>query len=95
MKKPPKVKFETDIVMGERYRDSQSEFEGVATGVFFYQFGCERVNLEAFDAQRNTITSLGFDAPRLIHIESGKAARVKRTGGPGLNTEDRNNPAAR
>lgn len=91
-KKTDKTAYESDIIMGELYRDSQTEFEGIATGVFFYQYGCERVNLEAYDPQRKSITAIGFDAPRLVHVESGKVPEVKRTGGPGLLTESRTDP---
>lgn len=39
--------FKSDIKLGERYKDTQTGIEGTATAVSFYQYGCERVNLEA------------------------------------------------
>jgi hypothetical protein len=86
------MKYKSDIIMGETYRDTQTEFEGVATGVFFYQYGCERVNLEAYDPERKVIQAMGFDAPRLQHVATGKVAKVERTGGPGIGTESRTWP---
>ena len=77
-----KHKYETDIVLGEKYQDTQTGYEGVATGIHFYQHGCERATLEAFDENRKNIQELSFDAPRLKHIESGKVATTEKTGGP-------------
>lgn len=84
-----KTKYQSDIILGETYIDQQSGFEGVATAIYFYQFGCERVNLEAFDDTRKQINSIAFDSPRLTNKKTGKTAKVTRTGGPGLTTEDR------
>lgn len=81
--------FKSDIVMGQRYRDSQTEYEGIATAVYFYQYGCERVNLEAYDTKTKMVHSTTFDAPRLIHVDSGKKIKVKKTGGPGNGAEAR------
>lgn len=72
--------YVSDIVLGERYRDAQTGIEGTATAVHFYQYGCERVSLEAVVAGK--IEEYGFDAPRLIHVESGKRATSTKTGGP-------------
>lgn len=77
-----KHKYETDIVLGEKYRDTQTGYEGVATGIHFYQHGCERATLEAFDENRKNIQELSFDAPRLQHIDSGKIAETPTPGGP-------------
>lgn len=75
-----KTKYETDIVLGDRYIDDQTSVEGVATSVHFYQFACERVNLEV--VKDGAIVDYGFDAPRLRHIDTGKVATTTRTGGP-------------
>lgn len=83
------MKYKSDVVLGERYRDSQSGFEGVATGIFFYQYGCERVQLEAFVEREQDIKAIAFDAPRLVHVSSGKVPKVERTGGPGSGLEAR------
>lgn len=87
--------YTSDVILGERYRDSQTDFEGVATAIFFYQYGCERVELQAFDKKAQDIRSLGFDAPRLVHIKTGKTPVVKRSGGPGSSTESRSMGMAR
>jgi len=74
------TKFESDIVLGEKYRDNQTGIEGTAVGVHFYQFGCERVSLESVN--KGEIKEYGFDAPRLTHIETGVTAKTTKTGGP-------------
>jgi hypothetical protein len=89
-----KTTFHTDIVFGDRYRDEHTGMEGIATGVFFYEHGCERVNLEVLHKD-GKLESYGFDAPRLIHVESGRRPEVAKTGGPGLSTEQRGAPPRR
>ena len=75
-----KTKYETDIVLGERYVDKQTGIEGTATAVHFYQYGCERVNLEA--VVEGKIEEYAFDAPRLTHKATDRQATTTRTGGP-------------
>jgi hypothetical protein len=87
--------YTSDVILGDQYRDSQSGFEGIATAIYFYQYGCERVQVEAFDKKAQDIRAIAFDAPRLIHVKSGKAPAVKRTGGPGNGSEARPGVAAR
>lgn len=72
--------LKTDIILGERYRDSQTGIEGVANAVIFFQHGCERVDLEY--VKDGEVKGQSFDAPRLVHIDSGKQATTKRKGGP-------------
>lgn len=72
--------FKTDIILGERYRDEQTGIEGTATSVHFYQFACERIAIEA--VIKGKIEEYYFDAPRLIHLDSGKRATTTLTGGP-------------
>lgn len=76
--------YKSDVQLGERYRDEQTGFEGVATTVTFYQHACERVCIETYDAARQEIKEAVFDSPRLVSVKTGKAARTDRTGGPGL-----------
>lgn len=76
-----KQKYETDIRLGRRYIDPQTGIEGVATGVQFYQYGCERVTLEVVVAGK--IEEYGFDAPRLVSVDTGERAKATRSGGPG------------
>lgn len=75
-----KHKYESDIVLGERYIDKQTGVEGVATGLHFFQFGCERVTLEVYAAAK--LEEYSFDAPRLTSVKTGETATVSRTGGP-------------
>jgi hypothetical protein len=85
--------YKSDIVMGEEYLDKQTGLQGIATAVYFYQHGCERVNIETFDAVGKKIIATTFDAPRLTHVSTGKTAQVTRTGGPGNGLEAREDPA--
>lgn len=84
-----KTAFKSDIILGDRYLDKQTGFEGVATAIYFFQFGCERVNVEAFDATTKEIRTNTFDAPRLTNLRTRKTATVTRTGGPGDPDEGR------
>lgn len=86
-----KASYETDIRLGERYRDEQTGIEGVATCVSFYQHGCERVSLEV--VRKGEIKTYGFDAPRLKSIVTGQQATTTRTGGPGDPAPDRHDAA--
>ena len=72
--------YKSDIVLGEKYRDEQTGIEGTATAVSFYQYGCERVNLEA--VAQGKIEEYGFDAPRLTRVSTGAKAESPKTGGP-------------
>jgi hypothetical protein len=76
-----KTKYGSDIELGKRYRDPQTGIEGVATAISFYQYACERVSLELVVAGK--IEEYGFDAPRLVSVETGEKAQTTRTGGPG------------
>lgn len=75
-----KTRYETDIVLGRRYRDTQTGIEGTATAIGFFQYGCERVTLEA--VVQGKIEEYSFDAPRVEDIESQERAVSLRTGGP-------------
>lgn len=76
------MNYKSDITLGERYRDEQTGFEGVATSIHFYQHACERVSLETFDSHSQEIKECSFDSPRLTHIKSGRTATTTRPGGP-------------
>lgn len=73
--------FQSDIILGDKYRDDQTGIEGVAISVHFYQYACERVDIEHV-TKENAIKEYFFDAPRLTHIETGKKVKVEKTGGP-------------
>ena len=74
--------FKSDIVLGDRYVDKQTGYEGVATSVSFFQFACERVCIEAFDTTRKQVVESVFDAPRLTRVKTGEVAKTAKTGGP-------------
>lgn len=75
-----KKNYESDIILGDRYVDKQTGIEGTATAIHFYQYGCERVSLEA--VVEGKIEEYGFDAPRLTHKATNRQATTTRTGGP-------------
>jgi hypothetical protein len=74
--------YRSDIVLGERYRDDQTGYEGVAVAIMFFQHACERVELETIKDDKSIIGH-AFDAPRLTHIATGKTAKTDLPGGPG------------
>lgn len=84
-----KHNYQSDVILGERYRDKQTGFEGIATAVYFFQHACERVALETYDAERKEVKDQTFDAPRLVSVETGQAAKSDRPGGPGRNEGQR------
>lgn len=74
-------KFESQIKLGERYRDTVSGYEGTATAVYFFLHACERVLLEQWSSANAELKELSFDAPRLVHLPTEKAVTSPRTGG--------------
>jgi hypothetical protein len=84
-----KTTYKSDIVLGDTYRDDQTGFVGVATAAYFFQYGCERIQVEAFDKTTQNIRTNTFDAPRLTNMVTGKKATVDRNGGPGDPNEGR------
>jgi hypothetical protein len=77
------VSYQSEIVMGERYRDSQSKFEGHAVCVAFYQHGCERVTLKGMN-KNGEIVEYGFDSPEVELVSTGEKIKApsKKPGGP-------------
>jgi hypothetical protein len=73
--------YQSDIVLGDRYLDKQTGIEGIASAVYFYQYGCERVNIEVLNKD-GELKEYSFDAPRLTHVETGVRATTTKTGGP-------------
>lgn len=76
-----KVKYESDVKLGERYTDPQTGLEGVATAIFFFQHACERVQIERVKSDGELQENI-FDAPRLEHVETRERATSDRPGGP-------------
>jgi hypothetical protein len=57
-----------DIQLGEKYRDTITGFEGVATSVTFQLHGCQRVQLKAM--VDNKPGDYWFEAPGLQHVST-------------------------
>lgn len=76
-----KNKYESQVEMGERYRDARTGFEGVVTAVTFFEHACERVSLETFDRTQQTVRVEVFDAPRFVRARDEVAVTTTRTGG--------------
>lgn len=81
--------FKSDIILGDKYRDEQTGYEGVATSIHFFQHACERVCIESYNAATQEIREIVFDAPRLTHVKTGKTATVEKSGGPARAGETR------
>jgi hypothetical protein len=76
------------VVLGQKYRDTITGFEGTATGRFEYLFGCVRVNLEK--GKDGEAKDCCVDEQRLVLAETGEAPlATARSGG------DRPAPPAR
>lgn len=73
--------YTSDVILGERYRDTQTGTEGVATSVHFYQYACERITLEVVKNDRS-LEDYSFDAPRLEAVSTGTPLTATKTGGP-------------
>lgn len=61
------MNYESEIVLGGKYRDRQTGFEGVAVVISFHQHSCERVVLEG-KAEGGDIKAFEFDAVRLASL---------------------------
>jgi hypothetical protein len=80
-------KDESQIVLGERYRDSITGFTGVAVARHEYIHGCTRVSLHAMEG--GDIKEFSFDAPALVAVKNEQQFTSKRTGGPGISPKAR------
>lgn len=87
--------YKSDIKLGERYRDEQTGYEGIATAIYFFQHACERVQVETYDPVKKSVIETVFDAPRLTHIKSGTQAQSTRPGGPARESNVRPRGAVR
>ncbi len=56
------------VNLGERYRDTITGFEGVATSRHEYMFGCVRVTLEGRSTDDKAPEELIFDEQRLEEL---------------------------
>lgn len=62
--------YQSEIVLGTKYRDTQTGLEGHAVVISFHQHACERVVLEY--AEANDLKLVEFDAVRLVSLEPKK-----------------------
>jgi hypothetical protein len=81
-----KHRYTSDIELGERYRDTQTGIEGIATAIYFFQHACERAQIERVKSDGELQENV-FDAPRLVHVKSQQQARSDRPGGPARTNE--------
>lgn len=71
------------VTLGERYRDSFTGFEGVATSRTEFLYGCVRVCLEADTLKDDgTPKDAVFDEQRLMTGAGDKPAPTAKSGGP-------------
>jgi hypothetical protein len=75
-----KKAYESDIVLGEKYREKRTGLEGTATSIHFYENACERVVLMYL--HDGDIKEASFDAVEVISAATGKVATSSRPGGP-------------
>lgn len=81
--------YDSDIILGEEYEDTQTGYKGIATSIHFYQYACERISLEAYEKKSKEIRELTFDAERLVSTKTGIRAKATKTGGPARAGETR------
>lgn len=74
------------IKLGERYRDTVSGWEGIATARYEYMNGCVRIEISAKDKDGKP-EGFVFDHQQ-IEAAKGDTVKVERraTGGPQTNT---------
>lgn len=78
------VSYKTDLELGTRYRDKTTDLEGHLVAIHFYEHACERGTLRYVNADGD-VQEATFDAPELVSVVTGEAAKTNRTGGPGRN----------
>jgi hypothetical protein len=62
------------IILGNKYKDTISDFEGIATARTEYLFGCVRILLESKElVSGKPVEDMWFDEPRLIEAEDKKS----------------------
>jgi len=79
-KRPRRVDYKSDIVLGQNYRDKTTGLVGNATSVHFYKNACERVVLTYL--HDGDIKDASFDAVDLVNAETHEEPRSKKKGGP-------------
>ncbi|HEY3925243.1 MAG TPA: hypothetical protein VGL75_11840 [Acidothermaceae bacterium] len=71
------------IVLGRKYRDTVSGWEGIATARYEYLNGCVRYQLDAKD-DKGAPQGYVFDEQQVAEVEAPAVERepARRTGGP-------------
>ena len=59
------------VILGKRYRDTISGWEGMATCLFTYLHGCRRVLLAGADSEGKP-DDYAFDEPQLVLVNDAK-----------------------
>lgn len=75
-----KIKYESDIQLGKKYRCKDTGVVGIADAIYFFRNACERVTLLRLNDGK--VTTDTFDSVQLIDVETEKAATSPKTGGP-------------
>ena len=83
---PPGTKYyESQIILGRKYRHRRSGTEGWATSITFFENACERVILESYERNKLTgklTTTESFDSVELVDAETGDDVSTAKPGGP-------------
>jgi hypothetical protein len=67
------MRYDSGVELGGMYRDELTGFEGRATALYFYEFGCVRVSLEGRKLKDDGEPLLAtFDEPRLVEATSDR-----------------------
>jgi hypothetical protein len=75
------VKAKSDIEFGKKSRDKNTGYTGVATGVYFFQYGCTRVTLTSL--ADGEIKECNFDEQGVEAVEAEKPLKSHaKSGGP-------------
>jgi hypothetical protein len=74
---------ELSVTLGNRYKDSVTGFEGVATACYIYMNGCIRVELMALDKD-GVPKAYVFDQEQMLEVKGAPVERkaATPTGGP-------------
>lgn len=86
-----------EIILGEKYRDSITNFEGIAVAKCEYLYGCKQTQLEGVDSNGEPKT-WWFDNQRITEMEEKKPEPEYYPtggGGPQAIPPDRNKPGSR
>lgn len=75
--------FRSELKLGERYRDTNTGFEGTCTVISFFQHGCERLTIKGMNKQGDVV-DYAFDAPEVELVKTSKPVKLleEKTGGP-------------